>query len=83
MSKNGAEIDLLTAEKLLSDEILTQSTAFHLQQCVEKLFKAILENNNILIPKTHNLERLHALIQEIDSFVKQVFNNMKEILERG
>lgn len=120
-----AKIDLLTAEKLLSDEILTQSTAFHLQQCVEKIFKAILENYSIQIPKTHNLERIYALIEEIDSFsitldedildqindvyidsrypgdaglipegkpslekinlfysfAKQVFNNIKEILE--
>ena len=65
---NFAEIDLLTADKLLSDELLTQSTAFHLQQRVEKIFKAILENNNIPIPKTHNLERLYAMIEEIDSF---------------
>ena len=47
--------------------MLTQSTAFHLQQCVEKSFKAILENNNIRIPKIHNLERIYAMIEEIDS----------------
>ena len=31
---------------------------FHLQQCVEKYLKARLDEANIPIPKTHDLERL-------------------------
>ena len=62
-----AEVDLLTAEKLLDQKMLTQSTAFHLHQCVEKSFKAILENNDIKILRIHNLERLYAQVELIHS----------------
>ncbi|GBD88737.1 HEPN domain protein [bacterium BMS3Abin03] len=57
-----AEVDLLSAEKLLYDENLIQSVTFHSHQTVEKSFKALLENKNIRIPKTHDLERLYGLI---------------------
>ena len=38
-----ATVDLRSAKKLLEDETLTQSAAFHLHQTVEKAFKAIIE----------------------------------------
>ena len=38
-----ASIDLRSAKKLLEDETLTQSAAFHLHQTVEKAFKATIE----------------------------------------
>ena len=59
-----AETDLLTAEKLLNDERLTQSVAFHCHQAIEKSFKAILENKMINIPRIHDLIRLYNLIEE-------------------
>ena len=37
---NYAEIDLETWKKLLNDEFLTNSVAFHAQQTVEKCFKS-------------------------------------------
>jgi HEPN domain-containing protein len=40
---------------------LTKMTAFHAQQAVEKSLKAVLEENNQAIPRTHNLQRLLAL----------------------
>lgn len=60
-----AKIDLLSAEKLLEDEFLTRSAAFHIHQSIEKSFKALLENKGVRIPKTHDLERLYGIIQEI------------------
>jgi len=45
-----AEIDLLSARKLLEDAYLTQSAAFHIHQSVEKCFKALIENLNLRIP---------------------------------
>lgn len=35
---------------------------FHAQQCAEKYLKAWLEENNIPVPRTHNLEELLDLI---------------------
>jgi len=57
-----AEVDLLSAEKLLNEERLTQSVTFHSHQAVEKTLKAILENKNIRVPKTHDLEKLYGMI---------------------
>ena len=35
---------------------------FHVQQCIEKYLKAWLQEANVPVPKTHNLEELLALI---------------------
>jgi HEPN domain-containing protein len=34
----------MTAEKILPEEEISRSTAFHCHQSVEKAFKAVLEN---------------------------------------
>ncbi len=65
---NYAEIDLQTCKKLLDDEFLTNSVAFHAQQVVEKCFKAVLEENNIKILKIHNLMRLYKQIEHLLKF---------------
>ncbi len=57
-----ASIDLHTAEKIVDDENLSASTAFHAQQCVEKCFKAIIEGQNLNVPKIHNLVTLYELV---------------------
>lgn len=59
-----ASIDLRSAKKLLEDETLTQSAAFHLHQTVEKAFKATIEYSNTKIPKIHDLEKLMEIINE-------------------
>ena len=59
-----ASIDLRSAKKLLEDETLTQSAAFHLHQTVEKAFKATIEYSNKKIPKIHDLEKLMEIINE-------------------
>ena len=65
---NYAEIDLHTCKKLLDDDFLTNSLAFHAQQTVEKCFKAVFEENNLKILKIHNLIRLHEKINKILNF---------------
>ena len=63
--------DLLTIEEIKDNAHLTHIVAFHAQQCVEKSFKAILENKNIEFPNIHKLIRLHKLIPipiEISNF---------------
>lgn len=59
-----AKIDLDSAAKLLEDSGLTQSAAFHCQQSIEKSFKAILEEIQNKVPRTHNLEKLFSLVEE-------------------
>ena len=54
-----AQTDIASAKKLNEDKALTQSAAFHCQQAVEKLFKAMLEYKQAPIKKIHNLDVLY------------------------
>jgi HEPN domain-containing protein len=56
--------DLEAARILLRDEYVANVVIFHSQQCVEKCLKALLEENSIVIPKTHSIVKLHSLIPE-------------------
>jgi HEPN domain-containing protein len=56
-----AQTDLRSCENNMNDEFVTNVVAFHAQQAVEKAYKALLEENNIELPKIHNLVRLNAL----------------------
>ena len=53
-----SRIDLASIEKLMEDELLNQSSAFHAHQSIEKTLKAILELKDKKIPKIHDLESL-------------------------
>lgn len=53
-----AATDLKSAKALIQDENLTTTAAFHVQQCVEKSLKALLELNNKKIPRIHDLLKL-------------------------
>ena len=59
-----AETDLRAATVLCGDEFLTAAVAFHCQQTVEKAFKAIIEEKNLPLPKTHDLQRLLGVIRQ-------------------
>ena len=59
---NFSKVDLDSAAKLLEEPGLTQSAAFHCQQAIEKSFKAVLEDANAHVPRTHDLEKLLGLI---------------------
>lgn len=65
---NAAEDDLITAETLLTNPILTNIIAFHSQQAVEKTLKAIIEEFSISSIKTHNLQSLLIKIEKIIPF---------------
>ena len=54
--------DLLTIEEIVDNPHLTHIVAFHAQQCVEKAMKAIIEENEIDIPKIHKLLRLYEKV---------------------
>jgi HEPN domain-containing protein len=51
----SAQADLDTINAILTKPHLTPIVAFHVQQCVEKCLKALLEESDIEVRKTHNL----------------------------
>lgn len=55
------EDDLLTAIKLKEETRLTNIVAFHCQQCIEKAFKALIEEELGSSAKSHDLLRLNSL----------------------
>jgi HEPN domain-containing protein len=59
----AAHDDLQAIRKLMPDENLTNVIAFHAQQAIEKTLKALLEEKDIFLPKTHDLIRLTKLSQ--------------------
>jgi HEPN domain-containing protein len=65
----AAEDDLLAAKKLLGEDRLTNVVAFHCQQCLEKCFKAVIEEQGKPSIKSHDLIRLqlNADIQTSES----------------
>lgn len=59
-----AKQDYYALKKLDGDEYLTNIVLFHSQQCIEKLFKGILEANGANIPRIHNTKKLYELIAD-------------------
>ena len=53
-----AEDDLLAAKALSHEYRLTNLVAFHCQQCIEKCFKALIEEQDKPSVKSHDLVRL-------------------------
>jgi HEPN domain-containing protein len=53
-----AEDDLIAAKTLASDDRLTNLVFFHCQQCLEKCFKAVIEEQDKPSVKSHDLLRL-------------------------
>lgn len=51
----SAQDDLETVLEIVDNVRLTNVVAFHAQQCVEKCFKAILEEHEQEVPNIHNL----------------------------
>ena len=63
-----AESDLKAAVYMLDmeDECPADTVGFHAQQCVEKYLKAFLVLKEIDFPKTHDIEKILALLPEDD-----------------
>ena len=55
-----AEDDLLAVKTLADEDRLTNLVAFHCQQCLEKCFKAIIEEHTKPSIKSHDLLRLQV-----------------------
>jgi len=59
---NSALDDLNTIKEIIKNKTLTNVVAFHCQQCVEKCFKALIEEFMNEPQKTHNLLKLYEYI---------------------
>ncbi len=61
----SAKSDLYTIEEILGNDQLTHVVAFHSQQCIEKTFKAIVEEFELTSIKTHDLITLKNTISSV------------------
>lgn len=52
----AAQDDLDVISRIIDEEHLSHIVAFHAQQCVEKLFKALAEEHRVELRKIHNLQ---------------------------
>jgi len=57
-----AKRDIKAAENLLVDDFVANAVLLHCHQAVEKIFKAILAEYDIAIPRIHELNKLHNLV---------------------
>jgi HEPN domain-containing protein len=62
-----AEDDWHDSQILINAGGNNRSVCFHLQQCIEKLFKAELMRMKVPVPKTHNLRELSELLHQADA----------------
>lgn len=76
----AAKDDLDAAQTLVLKQNLTNLAAFHCQQCIEKCFKAVIEEKNIQFKKSHDLLRLQSLINlnlnDCDNHLLQIINEV-------
>ncbi|MBI4454005.1 HEPN domain-containing protein [Candidatus Woesearchaeota archaeon] len=72
---NDAEVDMNAARILLDSKIYSKSI-YHSQQCVEKMLKAMLALNAIIITDEHNVSDKLTLL-----FSK--FNQIKEVIQEA
>jgi len=79
----AAKDDLDAAQTLVLKQNLTNLAAFHCQQCIEKCFKAVIEEKNIQFKKSHDLLRLQSLINlnlnDFDNHLLQIINEVYSI----
>jgi HEPN domain-containing protein len=76
----AANEDLVLLEEIKNNSYITNMIAFHSQQSIEKVLKAILCFNGTDIPKIHSLNKLFKLneqyIQNIDN---QIVNKLDKL----
>ncbi len=61
---------------------MSDGCVYHLQQCVEKLFKACLLQQDQTVQKTHDLVRLSQMLQDVDPKWSWDEDELEELLER-
>jgi HEPN domain-containing protein len=73
--------DLQAAEELLEHEHLSGISCFHAQQCVEKTFKAVLEEFGRSVPKIHDVLVLGRQVEELLSvtYEERMFDDLNKL----
>lgn len=76
----AAEDDLLAAKKLGNEERLSNVVAFHCQQCLEKCFKAMIEEQGKPSLKSHDLLKLQLnagfYLTETETYLLEIINEV-------
>jgi len=62
---NAAEDDLKVIGLIIDRSDLTHLSAFHSQQAIEKCFKSVIEDFQIKLSRTHNLEFLYSNVEKL------------------
>jgi HEPN domain-containing protein len=80
-----AKSDLNTAKHMFEDVYPkeTEISAWHSQQCAEKILKAFLVAHDIVPPKIHNLEELDKLCQNIDGTFSEIQTDCQKLNPYG
>jgi HEPN domain-containing protein len=60
-----AERDVMTAEEIIDNPLLTRIVAFHCQQAIEKYFKGYLLEHDKPLIRIHNLSKLYEMTKKI------------------
>jgi len=68
---SAAQDDFKTIKHLENDQELTNISAFHAQQGIEKCLKAIIEEYELGAVKVHNLRWLFALCEQYISITEE------------
>ncbi len=78
---DSASDDLLVIKEIIRNHGLTHMVAFHAQQAVEKSFKAVLEENEEEVPRTHNLISLKGRTEKYISIKieRDCFDRLNEL----
>jgi HEPN domain-containing protein len=61
----SAKDDIIALNELIDNPDITNIVAFHCEQCVQKCFKAIIEQYALKTPRIHSLITLHERVKEI------------------
>lgn len=64
----AANDDVIVLNEIVDNPAVTNLTAFHCQQCIEKCFKAVLEEHALRVSKIHSLVTLHEEVNKVYSF---------------
>lgn len=80
----AANDDLMTIKEIIDNTHLTHIVAFHAQQCVEKSMKAIIEEEEIDIPKIHNLVQLYKKVSfKLDNLDEKLMSMLDELYKES
>lgn len=61
----AANDDIVVLNEILDNPMVTNLTAFHCQQCIEKCFKAVLEEHELRVSKIHSLITLYEDVKKV------------------